>query len=85
MSEEDSLDINNMSHTYEGDSFFELEKNTGSLEQIWIDKNCSDKTNYLTSDDYTDDAGSCPELECSAPDCEQCVKEKCFWSRHISR
>ena len=27
MSEEDSLDINNMSHTYEGDSFFELEKN----------------------------------------------------------
>jgi len=55
MSEEDSLDINNMSHTYEGDSFFELEKNTGSLEQIWIDKNCSDKTNYLTSDDYTDE------------------------------
>ena len=55
MSEEDSLDINNMSHTYEGDSFFELEKNVGSLEQIWIDKNCSDKTNYLTSDDYTDE------------------------------
>jgi hypothetical protein len=55
MSEEDSVDINNMSHTYEGDSFFELEKNTGSLEQIWIDKNCSDKMNYLTSDDYTDE------------------------------
>lgn len=38
---------------YTGSSFFELEDNR-TAEKIWVDNNCVDKNNYLTSEEYTD-------------------------------
>ncbi|NDA63301.1 MAG: hypothetical protein EBX50_14860 [Chitinophagia bacterium] len=51
MSEEDSIITE--SNEYSGNSFFELEDNR-SIERTWIEHNCIDKNNYLTSEDYTD-------------------------------
>ena len=51
MSEEDSRTTE--SNEYSGTSFFELEDNR-NVERKWIDDNCGDKMNYLTSEDYTD-------------------------------
>ena len=55
MSEEDIDDIYTFAGEYKGDKYFELEKKESKIPQEWIKNNCNDKTNYLTSDDFTDE------------------------------
>jgi hypothetical protein len=53
--EEDNPDIYKFEREYKGKTYFELEKKDSKKPQEWINNNCNDKTNYLTSDDFTDE------------------------------
>lgn len=55
MSEEDIQDIYKYAGEYEGNQYFELEKKQLKKPQEWINNNCNDKMNYLTSEDFTDE------------------------------
>ena len=55
INDEDITNIYKLDRTYKGKVYFELEKKDTNNPQEWINNNCNDKTNYLTSDDFTDE------------------------------
>ena len=55
INDEDIKNIYKLDRTYKGKVYFELEKKDTNNPQEWINNNCNDKTNYLTSDDFTDE------------------------------